>query len=1139
MEGPHTGAWALDAQVLRGRGGERTAGLAARVAAALSGWPGLVELRRCAPRDSAAHRWSQALSGLTAGARATLDGALFAQRARRPGLPLVEEVNLATMVLLGTSCYDDISLLTQGGLRAVAMAWRMEPARVADAEARLSQVVGPPGIFGCAEIPAWGRDPIAEGQQTFPLAVLLFGAALRAGWSWELALRLFAGLRTGWVCGQGYGFVPDRGKRVPPPGPDLMGRWLVSRLTSQTDTRSVVSVYFDLHAIAFVECSKPVFAPKKRASLPLPLVAGGAARPTRFLPSYVRLPTDADGRLVFPQFTVTSVVERRHVWVKRIPNMDGVVRALVFGKLCYPRIDWRVVPSVKPNHKSWEQPEVKSVLGHKIATWLFQGALEWVDPRLPKPIIIEPKGAVPKKGPDKYRDIADAREGNKSLADWGVRYHTWQELADAITPCAILFGHDLRDGYHLAVLSGCTGELVWGWGVTGLRVVHPEDPEYDHEVGEDGQLTGNREPQVRLLFGWRLHVGCWPWDCCHTCDKACNGMEFDGCCCRWAVAHFGQKPAGSPLNCVVLCLLRHGAMRSPAAGERRGASRRSLLGVAWVDDFTFYRWVRPHPRCAGLSGGCAECLVGLEEAKALDAFWMELCDSLGVPLNLEKRQLCSQAVEYAGFVFDSWKALMLIQAEKREKLLASILGLGGAQQLSTRELDGVKGRVVHYSACVRHLRILATELGRLVGTVDEASYDKPRPITGELRALAEEMAGVVERYSGAGVPLWPPVASSAYTSFLRGELGPEFFSLTWDASSHGWAALLRWWEMGSGGQASREKLLIGTWPDGEDVSEQPHRECLAAPLALEAAAQVLDLRGRFGLLRNDAEAAVAALRKGSSRSAPMQRSALRASRLCAKLDLDLLPWHVPGLMLVEEGIDGASRGGKLFGEDANLENVAGPAVSDDLWGRIRLAASSVGLRVTVDAFASESNRRAQRYWSRFGEPGSEAVDALSVGDWGKSQCPSCGLWHREVIYAFPPTGLIRHVVRKATVDSAVCVLVVPVATTASHWSKLVRHSLLSGREAPDGYVRVRAPGAQLRHASSFDPKELAVFVCDFAQANGGGRPDQALSPVCAGAFEHRTRPLCGSVEDAADRRRLREQLLAVRSAALTGGGWQS
>jgi hypothetical protein len=80
--------------------------------------------------------------------------------------------------------------------------------------------------------------------------------------------------------------------------------------------------------------------------------------------------------------------------------------------------------------------------------------------------------------------------------------------------------------------------------------------------------------------------------------------------------------------------------------------------------------------------------------------------------------------------------------------------------------------------------------------------------------------------------------------------------------------------------------------------------------------------------------------------------------------MDLLLWHVPGMQLVEEGVDGAPRGGRHFGEDANLGSVVGPAVSDGLWSRIGAAVAEVGLEVTVDAFATESNRRARRYWSR-------------------------------------------------------------------------------------------------------------------------------------------------------------------------------
>jgi hypothetical protein len=80
---------------------------------------------------------------------------------------------------------------------------------------------------------------------------------------------------------------------------------------------------------------------------------------------------------------------------------------------------------------------------------------------------------------------------------------------------------------------------------------------------------------------------------------------------------------------------------------------------------------------------------------------------------------------------------------------------------------------------------------------------------------------------------------------------------------------------------------------------------------------------------------------------------------------------------------------------------------------------------------------------------------------GLGQEPVSQVWqlgHQEVVYAFPPSGLIRHVVRKASANSALCVLVVPVATTAVHWSNLAWCSLLSGRHAPDGYLRIRAPG---------------------------------------------------------------------------------
>jgi hypothetical protein len=112
--------------------------------------------------------------------------------------------------------------------------------------------------------------------------------------------------------------------------------------------------------------------------------------------------------------------------------------------------------------------------------------------------------------------------------------------------------------------------------------------------------------------------------------------------------------------------------------------------------------------------------------------------------------------------------------------------------------------------------------------------------------------------------------------------------------------------------ARRDLLLVGSWPADWDVSEQPFREALGGVLAFEAFAQQVNLSGHCCILRNDPSAAVAAFRKGSSQSPTLQRCALRLNHTAASVDVDCLPLHVPGLTLVAEGVDGASRSRSKF-----------------------------------------------------------------------------------------------------------------------------------------------------------------------------------------------------------------------------------
>jgi hypothetical protein len=349
-----------------------------------------------------------------------------------------------------------------------------------------------------------------------------------------------------------------------------------------------------------------------------------AQKKTRCLPPYIRLLSDEHGVPIYPKLRVTALVERRHVW-ERLIKMDGFTRATVMGKLCFPRFDWHLLRrrSYLPNHKSWEMDAVKAKLGPKMAAYFCQGALEFVLPGHRLPTFVEPQGAVPKKGPNEFRAVADSRHGNKTLADWGVRYYTARDLAMALTWRAIVARADINDGYHIAPLTGCTGEFVWGWGITAVERVYPDDPDFEPPTvaGADGSFQPAQGPpgeQIRFVFGWILHVGCWLGCCGGTCDKSFNGIFFDDCVARWAAAHFGVKVAGCPLNCIALCLLRHAALQRPAPGELRGASSTTRRGVVWVDDFTFYFPVPEHPACGGLIDGCPTCNSALAQAEVLD-----------------------------------------------------------------------------------------------------------------------------------------------------------------------------------------------------------------------------------------------------------------------------------------------------------------------------------------------------------------------------------------------------------------------------------------------------------------------------------------------------------------------------------------
>ncbi len=141
-------------------------------------------------------------------------------------------------------------------------------------------------------------------------------------------------------------------------------------------------------------------------------------------------------------------------------------------------------------------------------------------------------------------------------------------------------------------------------------------------------------------------------------------------------------------------------------------------------------------------------------------------------------------------------------------------------------------------------------------------------------------------------------------------------------------------------------------------------------------------------------------------------------------------------------------------------------------------------------------------------------------DWGTSRCPHCNRHHREVLYAFPPQSLINRFVAKAQVDGVRALLVVPLAVTAPHWTKLLRASVLSNDA---GYVRLRPRQGAARGSDA--SISLAVFALDFGSRQLRLRPSDLAAP-CVRAADFRGRPLL----DQEERARIHNTLLELHSS---------
>jgi hypothetical protein len=659
---------------------------------------------------------------------------------------------------------------------------------------------------------------------------------------------------------------------------------------------------------------------------------------------------------------------------------------------------------------------------------------------------------------------------------------------------------DLEDAYHLSIFAGCTGKPFWS-------------PVF--VVNELGQVVRQ----------WRLVMGCDASSCLGVCDKSMSAFCVDGFVGRFAAAHFGQRNAGSPLNALMRCIQRFLARRAPPpparatlppqpalavappVATRRGLDDTALHSAVWVDDTVFVTKTPPHPPCAGLTGACPVCSRTSRAARRSQVWWHRLADELGLGLSADKRQTPSQRVTYTGMVVDTFLRTLSMPPEKVTRLAAFLESFFDRREASLSDLASLRGRIQHYSACLPHVLPYVALISSVIGTEDDPDYNRVIQLPAVIPEAAVYIRGVLADFARLGRPLWPFVPSTLYAAFLANETGQaRIVSLTWDASLHGWGLLLRWWDNKDG------KVIIGSLPDSNDMMHQVRREALAGVLSLEAAAREIDLLDATIIFRNDAVGALSALRKGSFSSTFLQVCAMRACHLQRRVRCNPLYLHAPGRVLVAEGIDAHSRDGAL--------EVIGPTCGPRIRALVLALAKTCGWTITIDAFASESNCLVPRFFARYAEHAAEAEDAFTVPDWDRSACPTCGLVHRETLFAFPPPPLLNAFVAKARADGVRAIVLTPLAVTAPFWSKLLRASIIPD---PKGYHRVRSSFAL---KDSDLPGQLALFAVDFANDTCRRHSSSPAAP-CGSEGTFRGRCFAGSPSDTADRQRIHADLAAV------------
>ena len=129
------------------------------------------------------------------------------------------------------------------------------------------------------------------------------------------------------------------------------------------------------------------------------------------------------------------------------------------------------------------------------------------------------------------------------------------------------------------------------------------------------------------------------------------------------------------------------------------------------------------------------------------------------------------AGEYSGFVVDTVKGRLLVLPDKLKKMLLVLEEWILSAFITARGLAKIRGKAIHLSRGVNHLRVLVAQISLKLGTEsdhddEEQGIDWDREMTtGEMADLGRELWCVIEKGAPDRTELWPLHPSTLYARF--------------------------------------------------------------------------------------------------------------------------------------------------------------------------------------------------------------------------------------------------------------------------------------------------------------------------------------------------------------------------------------